>query len=183
MSIKGEKEFLRDLSSSGGGSRHAFTSLYGHYSGKCFAFIRSMTKDDNVAMDLTHDIFVKVWLKRDVISKVDSFSSYLFRMARNAVLDHYESNAIKRKYVARQLMCQEEFRAYVDEKINFDDLQLLIYQVVGSMPERRRRIFTMSRYRGLSNSEIAAMLGINVRTVENHITNALADIRAALAEV
>ncbi|MCM1177934.1 MAG: RNA polymerase sigma-70 factor [Bacteroides sp.] len=140
-----------------------------------------MTKDDDVAKDLVHDIFVKVWLRREVISRVDSFSSYLFRMAKNAVLDYYDSNAINRRYVARQLLCQEEFRAYVEEKVNLDDLQLLIYSVVGSMPEQRRRIFTMSRYKGLSNTEIAAMLGINVRTVENHITNALADIRAALA--
>ncbi|MDE6872588.1 MAG: RNA polymerase sigma-70 factor [Bacteroidales bacterium] len=156
--------------------------MYHRYSGKCFAFIRSMIKDDEVSKDLVHDIFVKVWLRREIISKVDSFSSYLFRMAKNAVLDYYDSNAINRRYVARQLLCQEEFRPYVEEKVNLDDLQLLVYSVVGQMPEQRRRIFTLSRYKGIPNSEIARMLGINIRTVENHISNALADIRAALAQ-
>lgn len=45
------------------------------------------------------------------------------------------------------------------------------------MPEQRKKIFKMSRKQGLSNEEIAQRLHINKRTVENHITNALAEIR------
>lgn len=184
MSGQSEKELLAYLSSDVEGKDvYAFTALYRKYSGKCFSFINSLTKDPEVSKDIVHDIFVKVWLRRDVISKVGSFSSYLFRMAKNAVFDYYDSNTINRKYVAHQLLCQEEFRAYVEEKANLDDLQLLIWSAVGTMPEQRRRIFIMSRYKGLPNTEIAAMLGINVRTVENHITNALADIRAVLGRV
>lgn len=183
MSGQSEKDLLADLSSSGGKEGPAFTVLYRKYSGKCFSFINSLTKDPEVSRDIVHDIFVKVWLRRDIIPNVDSFSSYLFRMAKNAVLDHYDSNTINRKYVAHQLLFQEEFRAYVEEKANLDELQLLIWSAVGSMPEQRRRIFIMSRYNGIPNAEIAAVLGINVRTVENHITNALADIRAALGRV
>ena len=182
MMEKNEKELLEALVIQGR-DRYAFAALYKKYAGKCFSFIRSMTKDEDVAKDLVHDIFVKVWCRREVISKVDSFSSYLFRMSKNAVLDLYESNAINRKYVARQLMCQEGFRSYVDEKVNLHDLQLLIWSAVEAMPEQRRKVFSMSRYKGLPNSEIAEMLGISIRTVENHVTNALADIRAVLARV
>lgn len=166
----------------GKSDKKAFAVLYGLYSGKCLSFIGSLLKDHEAAMDLTHDIFIKVWLRRDVISKVDSFSSYLFRMARNAVMDRFESNAIRSRYVARQKLCHEEFRAYVDEKVDLDELQMLIYNAVSRMPKQRKLIFTLSRYKGLSNPEIAKLCGLNVRTVENHITNALSDIRLVLAE-
>lgn len=166
----------------GNSDKQAFVVLYNLYAGKCLAFIESLLKDHELAKDMTHDIFIKVWNRRDIISKVDSFSAYLFRMARNAVMDKFESDAIRHRYVARQKLCQEEFRTYVDEKVSVDELQRLIYNAVSRMPEQRRKIFTMSRYKGLSNTEIAQLCGLNVRTVENHITNALADIRVVLSE-
>ncbi len=181
MAMKSEKELLRMLSSTEGGEA-AFAEIHERYSGKCHGFITAMTKDEDAAKDMTQDIFVKVWLKRMTISKVESFSSYLFRMTRNAVFDYFESNAINRKYVARQLLCQEEFKSYVEEKVNLNDIQLMIFQAVSNMPEQRRKIFTLSRYNGVPNKEIALLLGLSIRTVENHLTNALADIRAALAK-
>jgi RNA polymerase sigma-70 factor (ECF subfamily) len=59
---------------------------------------------------------------------------------------------------------------------------MLIYRAVNKMPDQRRKIFMLSRYKGVPNAEIAEMAGISIRTVENHITNALADIRLILAE-
>ena len=50
------------------------------------------------------------------------------------------------------------------------------------MPEKRREVFRMSRYQNVENKEIARRLNIDVRTVENHITNALSDIREYISE-
>ena len=68
------------------------------------------------------------------------------------------------------------------ESLKNDELQQLISRAVSRMPEQRRKVFMLSRYNGVPNIRIAEMLGLNVRTVENHITNALADIRMALAK-
>ena len=175
-----EKLLLQAL---GHSSRNAFAMLYNLYAGKCLSFVMSIVKDEEAAKDITHDIFVKVWLRRDMISKVDSFSSYLFRMARNAVMDRLESEVIKRRFVVESLAVSDELRSYVDEKVSVDELQLLISRAVSRMPEQRRRIFMLSRYKGVPNVKIAEMFGLNVRTVENHITNALADLRMALTKI
>ena len=177
-----EKELLENLVSSRDG-KQAFSVLYRKYAPRCLSFVLSMTKDMSVAEDITHDIFVKIWLKRDLVSKAGSFSSYLFRMVRNAVMDHYESNAIRRRYASCQAMVGEEFRELVEEKVNFDDLQLIVFKAVSDMPAQRRRIFTLSRYEGMDNKDIAEKFGLNIRTVENHITNALVDIRMALSKI
>lgn len=177
-----ERELLKNLVSSKEGKK-TFAQLYGKYAPKCRAFVQAMTKDSSVAEDVTHDIFVKIWLKRDIVSKVDSFSSYLFRMVRNAVFDHYESNSIKRRYITLQGRLEDEFMDCVEEKVNLEDLRLVIFKAVSDMPVQRRRIFTLSRYEGLENKTIAEICNINIRTVENHITNALADIRIALSRI
>lgn len=175
-----EKLLLQALGQS---SRNAFAMLYNIYAGKCLSFVTSIVKDEEAAKDITHDIFVKVWLRRDMISKVDSFSYYLFRMVRNAVMDRLESEVIKRRFVVESLAVSDELRSYVDEKVSVDELQLLISRAVSRMPEQRRRIFMLSRYKGVPNVKIAEMFGLNVRTVENHITNALADLRMALTKI
>lgn len=173
---------IRLLEALGRGSRNAFAALYNEFAGKCYSFVESLVKDAPAAKDITHDIFMKIWLRRDIISKVDSFSSYLYRMARNAVMDKFTSDTIRSRYASRLLLAQEEFRSYIDEKVSVDELQMLIFKTVSRMPEQRRRIFTLSRYKGLTNAEIAESIGISIRTVENHITLALTDIRTMLAE-
>ncbi len=57
------------------------------------------------------------------------------------------------------------------------ELSILIDIAIEQMPEQRRRIFKMSRKEGLSNEEISQKLQINKRTVENHVSQALADLR------
>lgn len=170
------------LSNLGDSDRKAFSVLYNLYAGKCLCYVRSILKDDEAAEDITHDVFVKVWLKRDIVSKVDNFSSYLFRMIRNAVMDSLESSVIRRRYVTESLMISSELCSYVDEKVSFDELQTLIFKTVGKMPEQRRRVFMLSRYKGQTNLKISEMLDLNIRTVENHISNALSDLKIALAK-
>ncbi|WP_302800626.1 sigma-70 family RNA polymerase sigma factor [Parabacteroides goldsteinii] len=65
----------------------------------------------------------------------------------------------------------------MEEDIYAKELSILIDIAIEQMPEQRRRIFKMSRKEGLSNEEISQKLQINKRTVENHVTQALADLR------
>lgn len=165
---------------SGRESKNAFAQLYDRYSGKCIAFIVMLLGDETQAKDITHDIFVKIWLRRDLISKVDSFSSYLFRMAKNAVLNHLEDEAINQRYLEHCSVVQEEFRYAVDESVSANELYMQIMAALAKMPVRRREVFVLSRFKGISNQDIAKLLDINLRTVETHISNALDDIRSFL---
>ena len=67
-----------------------------------------------------------------------------------------------------------------EEELNAKELELIIAIAVERMPSQRRKIYQMSREQGLSNENIARELNISKRTVENHLTQALADIRKIL---
>lgn len=178
---KTEEKLL--LSALGNSNRKAFAMLYNLYAGKCLHFVQSIVKDEDVAKDITHDIFVKVWIKRDVVSKVDNFSSYLFKMVRNAVMDSLESAVVQRRFLSESLAVSNELCSFVDEKISLDELQRLIFKTVSQMPKQRQKIFMLSRFKGIPNMRIAQMLGLNPRTVENHITNALSDLKVSLSKL
>ena len=68
----------------------------------------------------------------------------------------------------------------MEERILAEELGLLLDIAVENMPPQRKQIFKMSRKEGLSNEEISLKQNINKRTVENHITQALADLRKVL---
>ncbi len=165
------------------GDGEAFEELYGQYSGVAFGFVLSFVKDSSVARDIVHDSFVKIWLKRENLTRVASFNSYLFRMLRNAVTDHFETIQINRRYIAETLRTADDFSDITSERISLDELQTIIFDAVSTMPARRREVFSLSRYQGVPNNEIAARLGIDIRTVENHISAALGSIRARISEI
>ena len=73
----------------------------------------------------------------------------------------------------------DEYTPY--DKLIAKDLQLLIDMVVNEMPPKRKMIYKLSRIEGLSNEQIAEKLGIQKKTVENHLNIALNELRDALA--
>ena len=62
-------------------------------------------------------------------------------------------------------------------KAEYKILQKLIDKIVEAMPEQRRKVFIMSRYRSMDNDAIASELGLSKRTVERHINLALNTLR------
>ena len=93
---------------------------------------------------------------------------------RNMLFKNYQQ---KQTESTPNVIEDNDIYKYIDAK----ELELLITIAVERMPPQRQRIYKMSREQGMSNDEIAASLCINKRTVENHLTQALADIRKLLS--
>jgi len=165
------------------GDEEAFSELYEQYKSVSYAFVFSLVKDSSVSKDIVHDVFVKLWVKRDTLQRVVSFNAYLFQMLKNAVFDYFEVLRINRRYVTEMVKTSDEFSDITNSSVDFNELQLLVFETVSKMPERRRQVFQMSRYQNIENKEISLRLGIDIRTVENHISAALAEIRLAVQEV
>ena len=158
------------------GDHKAFDMLYIQYSPRLKHFLTGFIKNRDEASDMTQDIFYKIWTNRETISKVDSFKAYLFRMARNMIYDYYEHSLIEENYQQKEQR-RSTYDDLIEEELYARELSLLIDIAVEKMPPQRRNIFIMSRKDGLSNEEIAQRLNISKRTVENHMTQALAELR------
>lgn len=174
-----EREYLDLL---GKGDQGAFAALYEEYAGKCANFALALLKDPAAARDITHEVFTKVWIRRENVSKVSSFNSYLFRMTRNEVLQRCRKTAVDKKYLDYLASVSGELMSRADDYMDRQDLMAVLSMALDKMPRQRSDIFHMSRMEGLSNKDIAEKLGISVRTVEKHISNALADIRKEIEE-
>ena len=108
-----------------------------------------------------------------------SFNSYLHTIARNAAI-----NFLKHKYVSDAYLNHNQETGYSstsEEDLIAKELEMLIDELVGGMPEQRRMIYTLSRNEGLSNAEIAERLNTTKRNVESQLSLALKEIRKVIS--
>ena len=175
---KFEIECLTNLSE---GDHRSYELLFLAYHPKIYHFLYGFIKDEEDAYDMAQEIFYKVWMNREMMREVKSFKAYLFTMARHMIYNHYEHNLVKEKYTLSQLDQPEV--SGPEQDIFAKDLSLLIDLVISQMPAQRQRVFKMSRKEGFSSDKIASLLNIHQRTVENHISNALSDLRKVLQHV
>ena len=176
-----EQRYLKKL---GEGDHDAFDALFMSYYPRVKSFLAGFVKDGELAADMTQDVFFRVWINRVTVAKVTSFKSYLFRIARNMIYDHYDHSLIEERYAAKQRQKTNiDLYAVEEEGFHARELSLLIDLSIEKMPAQRRRVFTMSRTEGLSNERIAKELNISKRTVENHITIALGELRKIVTAI
>lgn len=159
------------------GSHEAFKSLFMCYFPKIKHFIRHLIKSETIAEELAQDVFMRIWEHREHLGTVESFNSYVYRMAKNMAL-----NYLRRKYMEDSYL--EEYEGETELTIEGDlyahEMELLEQLTVSRMPRKRRAIYEMSRKEGLMNDEIAIRMGISKKTVENHLNLALKAIRKTL---
>lgn len=160
------------------GDKEAFSLLFNKYYGKVFRFILSLVKQKSIAEDLSQDIFVKLWANRRKLSTISSVDNYLFIMSRNRTLDFFRKASHKKECIdiSEDILLSI---ASKDSTERVDDQSLInaVRMAVNAMPPKRRDIFMMSRFDGLTNDEIATLLGLSRKTVENQLTLASSQIK------
>lgn len=172
-----ERELIRKLIN---GDKIAFSHLFSFYKSQVLYYCVHFVKDKEIAEDITQDIFLTVWEKKEDIRIEQSFSAFFYTIARNRIYDIFRSLSA-RSVLYEKLM--EQAIDYVDDvekSLEEKNIQELIAQALEQLSPRQREIFELSRNRGLSHKEIAEQLGLSVYTVQDHIKNALEKIRAYL---
>ena len=157
--------------------RAVFDRLFEMLYPKVKYFVLSMCHDEDEAENLTQDIFLKLWTKRERLRDIDNLDAYVFTVAHHEAL-----NFIRHSLVLTTTPIDTTAKSQADSDDTERDMEYrqlldMVYAEISRMPEKRRRIFMMSREDGLSNQEIADRLGLSRRTVEAHISAALRDLR------
>ena len=158
--------------------RKAFELLYRKYSRKIYYAAYNLFRDKDVCEDLVQELFIDLWTKRNELN-ITSLEWYLKVAIKNRVLMYIRTQRATLDISAIEMLAG---KYSTDSRLLGHDINRLLDDNVAQLPEKCREVFTLSRKECLSNKEIAARLGISVKTVENQMTIALRYLRSGLSD-
>jgi RNA polymerase sigma-70 factor (ECF subfamily) len=146
------------------------------------SFARRLIMGEQDAEDIAQDVFLKIAEKPDIWQDPELGGKYLFAMTKNHIFNIIKHRNVERKYekaVTAENPIADEFG--VVDKLYAKELELLIQYTIEQMPPQRKDVIKMSRFKGMSNAEIAVALNLSIRTVERHVYLALKELKKAIA--
>lgn len=140
-----------------------------------YRYIYDKTRSPELAKEVVQLTFIKLWKYRQSLKSEIALSSVLFRIARTIMIDELRKQKALRKAELTESRSHEW--ELVTESVSYNDTLRKLELLIKQMPPVRQRVFRLSRLNCYSYSEIAEMLSISTKTVENHINLALKFIK------
>jgi len=178
-----QKEIVQLFKEIQHGNKLAFDQLFNFYHPKLVAFAKQYTKQQESAEEITSELFVKIWLKRNTLSSVLNPEVYLYVAIKNACLNVMRSDKKRATFFTENEenthseLISSENNTLLEDK----ELRKLLDLTVSTLPEQRRMIFKLIKEDGLKSAAVAQILGISKRTVENQLYKAIKTLAEALS--
>lgn len=166
-----------------GGDELAFNKLFETYKDKIFNYLFKITKSAEVSEEIVIDIFVKIWVGRELMNQVQNFESFLHKVAYHKAIDFLRVTSrharLKKVYVDRILNEPEKL---ADDLIIDEEDRQILRKAIQQLPPQRKLIYTLSRERGLTHNQIADALNLSKNTVKNSMMAATKSISKFLQD-
>ncbi|SEB04079.1 RNA polymerase sigma factor [Pedobacter hartonius] len=158
----------------------AFRQLYERYMQTVYMMVKRRVPDVEEAKDITQEIFIHLWNKRNELALLRNFDTWLYAIIRNKVISAYRRNSVKLQ--GEQFLIQgiEKLDWDAEDQIIAKELDQKIDNILSGLPETTRNCYQLSKKEGKKINEIAGMLNLSERTVRNNISEALRRLRVNL---
>lgn len=154
----------------------AYEKMFRQFQPMLVRYAATMLYSREDSLEVVQEVFIKIWQKRDELEFGEQLKSYLFRAVRNQAINRINRTKMDTVSIDDKLhLLAEENEDSADEARR--QMLARIFKEIEHLPPKAREIFMMSRVEGLSHKEIASILEISTKTVENQIGIALKKIR------
>ncbi len=165
------------------GDRVAFDQLFAKYGGKIYYLAKGYLGSREEAEGLVQEVFIKVWENRKNIKEHLSFRSYLFTITYNSIRTLFRIKYREQNYLNEFIQDFNEPSYNPALSLEYYELLDQVDSIVEKLPRRQKEVYKLSREDGLSYKEIAKILSIDTKTVENHIHEAIKRIKRHLKKM
>lgn len=167
-----------------------FSTLFEQYKEPFILFAHSYIRDRAAAEDIYVEAMMQYWEKRHELSYDTNIPAYILTSIKNRSLNHLRHLQVRAE-------AEEQMLNHSTRELNFRisslescdpselfaiEMREIIRKTLDELPEQTRSIFYKSRYENKTNNEIAEELGVNIKTVEYHISKTLKILRTRLKD-
>ncbi|HKJ32710.1 MAG TPA: sigma-70 family RNA polymerase sigma factor [Bacteroidales bacterium] len=160
------------------GDREALSYVFTMYYPYLFNYgLKIVSNNEELVKDCIQDVFLSIWRRRKNLVNVKSLKPYLFSALRLRLYRQLE------KQTSRIDRNHKYFYQSFDDTLNVEELIILfeiqkeqkekLLSALNKLSNRKKEALYLKFYDGLSNEEIALVMGINTQSVYNHISEAI----------
>jgi len=163
------------------GDQNTFRHLMDCISDELFLFACSYLQQKEIAEEIVSDVFVKTWENRRELPEIQNLKAYLFVSVKNACISHI------RKSRKEKLVSLDGLDYYIVPKVECAESQYIsnetlhqIHEAIDTLPPKCKMAFSLAKINGLSYREIAEVMEVSEKTVNNHLVLALKKLSEVL---
>ena len=165
------------------GDETAFHTLYSHHRAHVYGIALRLLQSASLAEDVLQEVFLKIWIGREKLPMIISFSAYLNTITRNHIYNTLRKQAYEELLLERLFLLQvASLRGTALDDISYRELREALQKVVDTLTPQQKRVFELSRMEGLKHEDIARQLNVSRETVKKHVSEALRMVRLQLRQ-
>ncbi|WP_262245691.1 RNA polymerase sigma factor [Parapedobacter soli] len=169
-----ENELLRRISR---GDQSAFGALFKSYHPFVYAFGRRITRSDELAEEVVQDVFLKIWVDRESLEKIDNFGAYLNRIVRNHCYNVLRKLAMESRHASLLSAGFDDTDDSTAQQLDYNDVNEVLEDAIQTLSTQQKNVYQLCHQRGLTYQEASDELGISRQTVHAYMKDALRKIR------
>lgn len=159
-------------------SYKAFDILYLKYFDLLYGFVFGFVKSPEQTKEIVQESFIKVWVYRAHIDPEQSFKAWLYKIAKNQIIDTLREKAnepLFEDYL--NYVGNENLSTLQDNSIDFDLLKKTLNKAKMRLSPRQKQVFHLIKEMGYSSKEVSYMLSLPEQVVYNYLSQSLNIIR------
>lgn len=162
----------------------SFRTLYNHYYNRLFRqALYYLNNNPDYAQEVVSDVFIALWQGRKVLKNVKNPDAYIFIALKHAAARYIEKNfKQKQELLTENLPDTQSAGENCDEALIDKELREKYKEALNNLPPRCAEVFRLVREERKKYSEVAEILGISPKTVDNQMNKAVKLLYAQLKE-
>jgi RNA polymerase sigma-70 factor (family 1) len=162
--------------------QQAYKELFTSFFSYLYPFALGIVKSKESAEEVVSDIFIKIWEKREALEKIANLKVYLYVATRNKAFNYADNQKRNATNSIEEFSVEFRSRYFDPEQLLITaEMMNLIKKEIDRLPPKCRIIFKLVKEDNLKYKEVAEVLNISLKTVENQLAIALRKIGNAVS--